>query len=259
MKEDVRIVKVGGDIINNTEKLAVFLKNFAEIKTQKILVHGGGKKASELIKKLGQTPKMIAGRRVTDAQTLDIITMVYAGLLNKNIVAMLQKNNCDALGLSGADARIIQAKKRSVQEIDYGFVGDIVCVDAEKISYFLDKKLTPVFCAITCDAQGQLLNTNADTIAANVAIALARFYKITLIYTFEKRGVLQNIGDDKSVLEHIDKAHYERLKSQKIISEGMLPKLENCFDCLEKGVQKIHIGSHTLLSDFKQKHTIVTL
>ena len=259
MKKKLTIVKIGGNIINDTKKLEVFLEDFAKLQENKILVHGGGKKASELIQNLGLSPKMIKGRRVTDIKTLEIVTMVYAGLINKNIVAILQKNHCNALGISGADAGTIKAHKRIVKEIDYGFVGNIDTINTKSIECFLEEKIAPVFCAITHNQKGQLLNTNADTIASCMAIAMAKKHDVSLIYIFEKKGVLKNINNEKSIFEHIDKITYEQLKKEKIIVEGMLPKLENCFNALQEGVQKVHLGKPDLIKDLQQKHTILTL
>ena len=255
MKTKLTIIKIGGNVINDEKALASFLKDVALVKGLKILVHGGGKKASELATQLGLEPKMIEGRRVTDKENLDIVTMVYAGLLNKKIVAQLQQNNCNALGLSGADANCIQAHKRIVETVDYGFAGDIDEVNHRIIQSFLENKLTPVFCAITHNANGQLLNTNADTIASEIASAMAKMYKVKLIYCFEKKGVLKDITDDNSVIEHINSKIYKELKETKIIAEGMLPKLENCFYALQNGVEEIIIGNANIILNSNQKHT----
>ena len=255
MKNKLTIVKIGGDIINDDEVLTSFLTDFTSIKGLKILVHGGGKKASELATKIGLIPKMINGRRVTDEANLDVVTMVYAGLLNKKITAKLQQHNCNAIGLSGADANSIKAHKRIVKDIDYGFAGDIDDVNDSVIKLLLDNNLTPVFCAITHDKNGQLLNTNADTIASEVASILANTYDVYLIYCFEKKGVLKDVNDDGSVIENIDSKSYEELKNENVIAEGMLPKLENCFYALNNGVVKIIIGNPTIIVNRNQKHT----
>ena len=258
-KQKLHIIKIGGNIINNSETLSIFLKDFSELKGFKILVHGGGKKATELAKTIGLEPKMIGGRRITDQANLEIVTMVYAGLLNKNIVAQLQQNNCNALGLSGADANTIQAHKRIVKDIDYGFAGDIDIVNNKAINVFLQNDMTPIFCAISHDKNGQLLNTNADTIASDVAISMAIQYEVSLVYIFEKNGVLRIIDDDDSVIENINFESYETLKEDGIIADGMLPKMENCFNALHKRVSKVIIGNPTVINNQNQKFTTLTL
>ncbi len=258
-KQPLHIIKIGGNIINNEALLSSVLKDFADLDTLKILVHGGGKKATELANSIGLKPKMIGGRRVTDDANLEIVTMVYAGLLNKNITAQLQKNNCNALGLSGADANCILAHKRIVKNIDYGFAGDIDAVNSSAINVFLQNGMIPVFCAISHDKNGQLLNTNADTIASELAIGLSEIYDVSLIYTFEKNGVLLSVENDDSVIENIDSKSYEKLKSENIIADGMLPKMENCFNALQKGVSKVIIGNPTIINNQNQQFTTLTL
>ncbi|MFD1314578.1 acetylglutamate kinase [Namhaeicola litoreus] len=259
MKESLKILKIGGNVINDPIALEEFLFHFAQIPSKKILIHGGGKKASEMAEELGLEPKMVNGRRITDLATLEIVTMVYAGLLNKNIVANLQKNQCNAIGLSGADGNCILAHKRVVKEIDYGFAGDVDSIDVKTISALLNSQLTPVFCAITHDKNGQLLNTNADTIASELSIGLSEKYDVELIYCFEKNGVLRDVNDNHSVIEKINKPYFEALKKDRIVAEGMLPKLENCFAALEKGVQKVTIGSPNVFYETKQKCTTLIL
>ena len=259
MKTNLTIVKIGGNIINDKDNLSSFLVDFSQIKTPKILVHGGGKKATEIAKNLNLQPKMIGGRRVTDEANLEIVTMVYAGLLNKTIIAQLQKNNCNAIGLSGADANCILAHKRIVKDIDYGFAGDVDFVNNDAIKVFLNHQMAPVFCAITHDKNGQLLNTNADTIASEIAKALSRDYQVELVYCFEKNGVLQSIDNEHSVIENINKESYKKLKQENIIAEGMLPKLENCFHALENGVEKVIIGNSKVITDKNQKYTTLIL
>jgi len=259
MKPLVNIVKIGGNIINDKEALSTFLMDFATIKGLKILVHGGGKKATELANKLQLKPKMVDGRRITDAANLEIVTMVYAGLLNKNIVAQLQHNNCNAFGLSGADGNAIKAHKRTVINIDFGLVGDVDLVNSSTIIMMLKNNLSPVFCAITHDKKGQLLNTNADTIAAEVAAALTDDYEVVLYYCFEKSGVLKDVNDENSVIENINTASYKHLRNEKIIREGMLPKLENCFYALQNGVSKIIIGNAEVITKNNRKHTTIIL
>ena len=259
MKKQLKIIKIGGNVINSSEQLDAFVHDFAKLEGLKILVHGGGRKATEIADALGLEPKMIGGRRITDEANLDIVTMVYAGLINKKIVAKLQNSGCNALGLSGADANVIRAHKRVVKDIDYGFAGDIDQVECQTISLFLNSGLVPVFSAITHDAQGQLLNTNADTIAAELAKGLSHDFEVELVYCFEKKGVLQQVEDDDSVIEQIDKNKYEYLKESGVITEGMLPKMENCFDALQAGVYKVHIGNASLLSNKNLKHTTLML
>lgn len=259
MKNKLSIVKIGGNVINDTELLDAFLHDFSQMKGMRILVHGGGKKASELAGKLGLEPKMIGGRRVTDSENLEVVTMVYAGLLNKNIVARLQSRGCNALGLSGADANVIRAHKRIVKEIDYGFAGDIDAIENSTVSLFLTHGIVPVFSAITHDRNGQLLNTNADTIAAEMAKALSGEFDVSLIYCFEKNGVLSDINAEDSVIEMINAETYEKLKDKGIIAAGMLPKLENCFEALSFGVQQVHIGKPELITDMHKTHTTLML
>jgi len=259
MKEKLRIVKIGGNVINDTKQLKSFLKDFSDMESLKILVHGGGKRATELAASLGLQTKMIGGRRVTDEANLEIVTMVYAGLLNKNIVAQLQANNCNAIGLTGADANTITAHKRIVKDIDYGYAGDVDSIENESIGLFLNNGIVPVFSAITHDKNGQLLNTNADTIASELAKGLAGNFEVELIYCFEKKGVLMDIDDNDSVIADIDKKKYEQLKADQIIAEGMLPKLENCFESLENGVKKVIIGKPELIRNNGMQHTSLTL
>ncbi|MDO9274198.1 MAG: acetylglutamate kinase [Lutibacter sp.] len=258
-KSKLKIVKIGGNIINDEAALHSFLKDFAALESPKILIHGGGKRATEISEAMGLTPKMIAGRRVTDEGTLEVVTMVYAGLLNKKITAQLQKFNCNALGLSGADANCILAHKRIVTEVDYGFAGDVDAVNAKFITVLLQNKITPVFCAITHDKNGQLLNTNADTIASEIAIAMSDFYEVELNYIFELKGVLENIADKNSVIQHINLKKYEQLIEEGVISEGMIPKLHNCFNALKKGVQKVNIGDASLVKKTNNLQTTLTI
>ena len=257
MKPELKIFKIGGGIIDREAELLEFVRLFAQIEGPKILVHGGGKGASEMMQNLGIAPNMVQGRRITDAATLDIVTMFYAGKTNKQLVAALQARGTNALGLSGADGNVILATKRPVREIDYGFVGDLsaASVNATLIEQLLHLGLTPVFCAINHDGCGQLLNTNADTIAASVAKALSAHYAVALHFCFEKRGVLADIGDDNSVIENITLANYSELKASGVIADGMLPKLENAFDALQSGVDKVIIG-HALHLDAPLKTTL---
>ena len=259
MKQNLSIVKIGGNVIENKAELSKFLELFANLDGLKILVHGGGKKASEVLRKMGIEPKMVGGRRITDAESLEVITMVYGGLTNKNIVARLQANNCNAIGLSGADGNTIQANKRPVNDIDYGFAGDVDSVNSYTVSKLLTAGLVPVFCALTHDGNGQLLNTNADTIASEVAVGMSQDYDVTLYYCFEKKGVLMDVSDDNSVVEHIDSKSYKKLLQDGIIADGMLPKLENCFHALKKNVSKVCIGHVSMLTSENELFTTITL
>ncbi len=259
MKEKISVIKIGGNIIANSEKLTAFLANFAQLKGKKVLIHGGGKLATEISEKIGVPFKMIDGRRITDKATLDVVTMVYAGLTNKTIVAILQQNNCNALGLTGADANMIKAHKRPVKEIDYGFVGDIEHVNQKMLKTLLETNITPVFCSITHNKEGQLLNTNADTIASEIAKAVSSYYDTTLYYCFEKKGVLRNINDENSVITHITTSSYENFVKEGIIVDGMLPKLHNCFYALNNGVQKVCIGNEKMIVDQSEDFTHLSL
>lgn len=258
MKEKLSIIKIGGNVIENKTELIKFLTLFTKLDGLKILVHGGGKLATQLATKLGIESKLMGGRRITDAETLEVITMVYAGLTNKNIVAQLQANNCNAIGLSGVDGDAIQAHKRPVTAIDYGFAGDVDGVNSKMISNLLEADLTPVFCAMTHDGKGQLLNTNADTIASELAIGMSELYDTTLYYCFEKKGVLMDVADDNSVVKHIDAVKYQELLNNGIIVDGMLPKLENCFHALNKNVSKVCIGHPSMLSSENELFTTIT-
>lgn len=236
------VIKIGGNIIDDEAKLASFLKEFASIEEKKILVHGGGKLATRLAEKLGIDQQLVDGRRITDAETLKIVTMVYAGFINKNIVAGLQANNCNAMGLCGADGDAILAHKRQHPVLDYGFVGDVDAINTELISGLLEKNIALVFAPITHDQQGQLLNTNADTIAQEIARGMSELYDVQLIYSFEKSGVLLDANDDTTVIPEIKPSYYWQLKSKNKIFAGMIPKLDNAFAALKSGVDKVIIG-----------------
>ena len=241
--EGIKVVKIGGNIVDNPEALASFLTDFQQLEGKKVLVHGGGVMASKMAMDLGVKTTMIEGRRVTDAETLKLVTMVYAGWINKSIVALLQKNGCNAIGLSGVDANIIPATKRSAYPVDFGFVGDPSPekVNSPFIYDLLEKDIVPVFCAITHDEQGSLLNTNADTIAYTLSVALSKIAKTTLYYCFEKEGVLKNIDDPTSIILSLTKAEYETYLSQNIIVGGMIPKLHNSFNAIDEGVSEVLI------------------
>ncbi|MGK0254218.1 MAG: acetylglutamate kinase [Mariniflexile sp.] len=257
--EKLSIVKIGGNIIEDDTSLNAFLKLFANLKGKKILVHGGGKRATHMAAKLGIESKMVNGRRITDAKTLEVITMVYGGLVNKNIVAQLQVLQVDAIGLTGADINSICSEKRPVKEVDFGFVGDVKKVNHNAIDKLIQADFTPVFCAITHDGKGQLLNTNADTIASQVAVGMSELYETSIYYCFELNGVLKDINDKNSVVKHIDIALYKELLEQGIIADGMLPKLENCFDALKHGVKTINMGNTSMLTQENDNFTRITL
>ena len=240
---EIKVVKIGGNIVDNPEALASFVTDFQKLEGKKVLVHGGGVMASKMAMDLGVKTTMIEGRRVTDAETLKLVTMVYAGWINKSIVALLQKNGCNAIGLSGADANSIPATKRSIHPVDFGFVGDTTPgkVNTAFINDLLEKDIVPVFCAITHDENGSLLNTNADTIAYTLSVALSETSKTTLYYCFEKEGVLKNVDDPTSFFLSLTRTEYENYKSQKIIAGGMIPKLYNSFNAIDKGVSEVLI------------------
>ena len=239
---ELSIIKIGGNIIDDESKLAGFLDAFAAVPGKKILVHGGGKLATKLAEGLGLPQQLIDGRRITDAATLKIVTMVYTGTINKTIVAQLQARGCDAIGLSGADGNAILAHKRTHPTIDYGYVGDVDAINSSLLTslLFLDKTL--IFAPITHDGKGQLLNTNADTIAQEIARALSATFIVSLVYSFEKSGVLMNAEDDSSVIPRINPSSYQKLKEQQVIFAGMIPKLDNAFTALRSGVGKVIIG-----------------
>jgi acetylglutamate kinase len=236
------IIKISGNIIDDDGRLAAFLDNFAAVPGKKILVHGGGKLATKVAEGLGVQQQLVEGRRITDAETLKIVTMVYAGTINKNIVAQLQARGCPAIGLTGADGNAILSHKRIHATIDYGYVGDVDVVNSSLLTSMLLLDKTLVFAPITHDGKGQLLNTNADTIAQELARALSASFEVSLIYSFEKSGVLLNADDDASVIGRITAAEYEDLKNRKVIFAGMIPKLDNAFAALRCGVARVIIG-----------------
>lgn len=259
MKPPLKIIKIGGHILDDPKEKKEFLTQFATTKGLKILVHGGGKSATRLSEQMQLDVQMINGRRITDDKTLEVITMVYAGKINTSIVAKLQSLGCNAVGCSGADANSIQSNKRIVSEIDYGFVGDIESINSSYISVLLKSSYTPVFSAITHDKKGQLLNTNADTIASSLAIALASTFDVSLYYCFEKKGVLKDKNIDDSLIKTINKTTYEDLLSAGIISDGMLPKLKNCFEALENKVNKVCVGQPSALLGASDHYTTLIL
>ncbi len=238
------VIKIGGNIVDDAAALQRFLERFSYLRGHRILVHGGGKIATRMAADLGIKAEMVEGRRVTDAEMLRIVTMVYAGLSNKQVVAGLQAYGCNALGLTGADGNTIKAVKRPVKEVDYGYVGDILAgsVDDDAVASLLEAGFTPVFSAITHDGRGQLLNTNADTIASALAVALSGRYDTSLVYCFEKRGVLRDVNDDHSAIPEIRANEFEGLKASGVVTDGMVPKLHNAFDAIAKGVAEVCIG-----------------
>lgn len=236
------IIKIGGNIIDDETRLSAFLDNFAAVPGKKILVHGGGKLATKVAEGLGIQQQLVDGRRITDAETLKIVTMVYAGTINKNIVAQLQARGCPAMGLTGADGNAILSHKRTHASIDYGYVGDVDAVNTSLLTSLLLLDKTLIFAPITHDGQGQLLNTNADTIAQELARGLSATFEVSLVYSFEKNGVLLNAEDETSVISRIGPAYYAELKTSGAIFAGMIPKLDNAFAALRSGVARVIIG-----------------
>lgn len=250
--EKLQIVKIGGNIVNNEEQLDLFLQGYINLEGPKILVHGGGSSASDLCKDLDIPIQMNNGRRITDKPALDVAVMVYAGLINKDIVAKLQGQSCNALGLSGADLNIIPAQKRTGTEIDFGFVGDIKAeeINTHFLRRLLDEQVTPVMSAITHNANGQLLNTNADTIASTLAVALSEKYEVELTYCFEKAGVLKDVNDESSLIEKLTQKTFADLKQANAIHDGMIPKLDTAFEALNQNVDQVNIKhAKNLLTD----------
>ncbi|MBP6386965.1 MAG: acetylglutamate kinase [Pseudarcicella sp.] len=235
------VVKIGGNVIDDENLLKAFLKDFSQLPSPKILIHGGGKIATQIAKKLSIETVMIEGRRVTDQAMLDVVTMVYGGLVNKKIVAQMQSLQNNAIGLTGADGGAVLSQKRNPNPIDYGYVGDIKTVNVEFINSLLLQNIVPVFAPLTHDNEGNILNTNADTQAQAIAQALTKLYEVTLVYCFEKKGVLRDINDENSVITHINPEIYQNLKSENVIFEGMIPKLDNAFKAINEGVQKVLI------------------
>lgn len=243
-KQKLTIVKVGGAVVEDETQLAQLLQSFTAIEGAKILVHGGGRRATKMATQLGIETKMVEGRRITDAEMLEVVTMVYGGLVNKHVVAELQALGADAIGLTGADAGIIRSDKRPLKNgIDYGYVGDVKQVDGTKIAHFIEKRMVPVIAPLTHDGKGTMLNTNADTMAQETAKAMAELYDVTLVYAFEKAGVLRDPDDDTSVISTIGAADFERLKAEGIVSGGMVPKIENALAAVAAGVHRVVITS----------------
>lgn len=246
MKEKLTIVKVGGKIVEDPETLSVLLADFAKIEGRKILVHGGGRSATRMSERLGIPTKMVDGRRITDDDTLRVVTMVYGGLVNKIIVAMLQSEGINAVGLTGADMNIVRSDKRPVRAIDYGWVGDVRAVDGKAIATLVENGYCPVVAPLTHDGKGHLLNTNADTMAAAVAMEASKTYDVSLMFCFEKKGVLDAEGN---VITSITPALYKQLKADGTIADGMIPKLDNAFECIASGVTSVFITESTQIAD----------
>lgn len=239
--EPLTLIKVGGKIVEEETTLNQLLDNFASIQGPKVLVHGGGRSATKLASRLGIESQMVNGRRITDADTLKVVTMVYGGLVNKNIVAGLQARGVNALGLTGADMNVIRSVKRPVREVDYGFVGDVEAVDASLLADLIHKGVVPVMAPLTHDGRGNMLNTNADTIAGETAKALSAIFDVTLVYCFEKKGVLRDENDDDSVIPQITRTEFDQYVAEGVIRDGMIPKLENSFDAINAGVKEVVI------------------
>jgi len=259
--EQLFVIKIGGNVIDDPEKLDGFLNTFAAVKGKKILVHGGGKIATKIGEQLGLTPNYHQGRRITDDKTIDLVTMVYGGLVNKKIVASLQALKENAIGLTGADGNVIPAVKRPVKEIDFGWVGDIedIHVNTVFLTSLLSQDITPVFAALTHDSQGHILNTNADTIASVLAVALSRKYEVRLIYCFEKKGVLLDVENEDSVIVRIDQSKYQQLLSENKLFEGIIPKIDNAFAAINSGVKEVLIGDSNDLAANTTQNTTGTL
>ncbi|MCO5724624.1 acetylglutamate kinase [Robiginitalea marina] len=259
MQKTVSIVKIGGALLEEEALLEAVCQGFSAMGGAKILVHGGGQQASRVSQALGITPKMVDGRRITDADSLKVVVMVYGGLANKTLVARLQALGCNALGLSGADAGLIRARKRPPGNLDYGFVGDVEHVAADTLTTLLDAGLVPVFSALTHDGRGQLLNTNADTVAAEIAVALGRERRARLYYCFDKPGVLRQVTDPESTIPLLDQRLFRELLERGEIAAGMIPKLTNAFHALERGVSEVYIGPPTLLEGVSGPFTKISL
>ena len=248
MKEKLPIVKVGGAVVEDELQLSQLLRDFSAIEGRKVLVHGGGRKATKMAERLGIETQMVNGRRITDSDMLEVVTMVYGGLVNKNLVARLQANGVNAIGLTGADANAIRSHKRPLKDsIDYGWVGDVDAADGKMLSRLIEAGITPVMAPLTHDGEGHILNTNADTIASETAKALATIYDVTLIFSFEKKGVLLNPDDDESVIPSITRTLFNKYKTDGTISGGMLPKIENALAAVEAGVSRVIITLATAI------------
>ncbi len=244
-RQNITVVKVGGAVVEDEERLSTLLDEFCKLEGRKVLVHGGGRSATSIAASLGVESKMINGRRITDAAMLRVVTMVYGGLVNKNIVAKLQARGENALGLTGADMDVIRSHKRPVKDVDYGFVGDVEKVDGQRLFSLIENGVVPVMAPLTHDGNGTMLNTNADTIASETAKALAAYANVTLVYAFEKNGVLANPDDEDSVIHKIDSQSYEEMKASGVVGGGMIPKLDNAFAAISAGVVNVAITKET--------------
>lgn len=242
MKEKLTVVKVGGAVVEDDEKLAALLRDFSAIEGKKLLVHGGGRRATKVAAALGVESRMVNGRRITDEKMLEVVTMVYGGLVNKNLVAKLQANGVNALGLTGADMDVIHSHRRPIKDgVDFGYVGDVERADGQRLHTLIETGITPVMAPLTHDGNGNILNTNADTIASETARALASFYDVTLIFCFEKKGVLANPDDDDSVIPVITRADFNKYVADGTVAGGMIPKLENALSAIDAGVKEVII------------------
>ncbi|MCW3804356.1 acetylglutamate kinase [Plebeiibacterium marinum] len=255
--QEITIVKVGGKVVETPESLNELLNDFVTLPGLKVLVHGGGRSATKVAAQLGVETKMVDGRRITDLETLKVVTMVYAGLVNKNIVASLQARNANSVGLTGADLNLIKAVKRPVKEIDYGYVGDVESVQVNELMDLINKGVIPVVAPLTHDGKGNMLNTNADTMASALASALAKHYKVNLVYCFEKKGVLSNPDDDESVIKELSHKLFKEHQETGVITEGMIPKLDNGFNALNAGVIKVSITNTQGLKGGLDKGTLL--
>lgn len=256
MKEKITVIKVGGKIVEESNSLGDLLNRFANIEGHKVLIHGGGRSATRMAERLGIESRMVNGRRITDEETLQVVTMVYGGLVNKNIVAQLQARGINALGLTGADCNIIKAHKRPVTDIDYGFVGDVDSVNAEMLARLIVQGIIPVIAPLTHDGKGSMLNTNADTMAAETAKALSAFFDVTLTYCFELPGVMRNPEDNDSLIPCITRATYRELLAEGTISGGMIPKIDNAFNAIENGVSEVVITKADSIDGSQGTHII---
>lgn len=248
--QKLTVIKVGGKIVEDEGTLSQLLNDFSKVEGHKVLVHGGGRSATKIAAQLGIESKMVGGRRITDAETLKVVTMVYGGLVNKNIVARLQSIGVNALGLTGADMNVMLSHKRPVKDVDYGFVGDVEKCDGEMLSKLISEGIVPVMAPLTHDGKGNMLNTNADTIAGETAKALAKYFDVTLIYCFEKAGVLRDENDDDSVIPHINEEEFKKLVADGIIQGGMIPKIENSLSAISQGVSKVIITKADAIDGF---------
>ena len=251
-KEKLLLVKVGGKVVENPEALNLLITDLSNLEGRKVLVHGGGVLATKTATALGIETTMVEGRRVTDDKMIDVVTMVYAGLVNKRVVSLLQSKGTNAIGLCGADMNVILSDKRPVKTVDYGWVGDVKKVDGKALSTLIESGVVPVLAPLTHDGQGHILNTNADTIAAETAKGLAAYYDVTLVFCFEKRGVLADANNDNSVITSLNREEYEAYKSKGVITDGMIPKLDNAFSTLEDGVCEVVITHASSLNDLTQ-------